>query len=324
MRYTRDKYRSWKEVEKDTGVPWATITNGLHSGKIEAYKSVSAFNEDWRILKQLRTQSTLEKLAETAEPTIVSIKELRMRSDKDPPKPTPTSNSLIPYWSYEKSALAAACIFSAFALAGFIFIIVLAARKIRRSWKRHKREKNDYSEFRHRIELNYDEGDSSLGFVPECKSNRESLMYSHGDSQALGYVVEQEGDSVTRVYRESNMVSSQTFDSIGAPLKKGNSARKSKQISDLRTDARTPSGKGRAGSIPRPIVVVPSPLKHVSSLKATPGSPPTDTNSPGSANSSVSAASQGETKTHRADPTKRFSLLRLPSIKLSKSPMFTL
>ncbi|KAF7585847.1 hypothetical protein BBP40_009969, partial [Aspergillus hancockii] len=136
------------------------------------------------------------------------------------PQPTPSNNNLIPHWSYEKSSLAAAYTFTALAILALLFLTFLTIRKIRLSWQRHKLEHHDYSAFSHRIDPRSsatDDRDLAPCFMTESnKSSRESLMYSHENAPCvgLGYVVEQTGGEVTRVFREGNNVSTQTFESI--------------------------------------------------------------------------------------------------------------
>ncbi|BAE64244.1 unnamed protein product [Aspergillus oryzae RIB40] len=224
------------------------------------------------------------------------IDELLKRSAEESPKPTTTHNNLVPHWSYEKNSLAAACVFSGITVLGIIFLSVLTIRKIRRSWKRHKREKQDYAAFKNRIEVNKNNRDLNACFITESKSSRESMMYSRDNSPSGGYVVEQTGGSVTRVYREGNNVSSHTFDSICASPEKRSPPREIKRTPGGRADSRTPSGKGRAGLIPRPIVVVPSPLRHVYSQKATPVMQPTSPSTLDSEQSLMPPASAHDTK----------------------------
>ncbi|KAE8353827.1 hypothetical protein BDV28DRAFT_132304 [Aspergillus coremiiformis] len=267
-----------------------------------------------------------ENPRKAAKTTLVQTDDLSKRSAAEPSKPTKPNNNLIPHWSYEKSSLAAGCIFAAIAVVGLIILVILSVRKIRRSWKRHKREKRDYASFKHRLDMTYDDRDSIICVITENQLGRESMMYSHDSSPSVGYVVEQKGGSVTRVYREGNNVPSRTFDSIAAPIAAppdtGSPTRKSKRAQGGQADTQTPAGKERAGSIPRPIVVVPSPLKHISSLKATPVMPPTGPSTPDSERLPISPASQ-----HGAGPMGRSSnvksLCRLPSIKKTISPLLS-
>ncbi|GAB1196260.1 hypothetical protein APSETT444_005529 [Aspergillus pseudonomiae] len=277
----------------------------------------------YKLVTCIPTLTTIEKPTKTVKVPSTRIDELLKRSVEESPRPTTTHNNLVPHWSYEKNSLAVACVFSAITVLGIIFLGVLSVRKIRRSWKRHKREKQDYAAFKHRIDLNRSNGDSNACLITERKSSRESMMYSRDSSPSGGYVVEQTGGSVTRVFREGNNVSSQTFDSIGASPEKRSPPRENKRAPGGRADSRTPSGKGRAGSIPRPIVVVPSPLRHVSSQKATPVMQLTGPGTPDSEQSPVSLASPQDTELV-GRTSNRNSLFRLPSIKKSISPLFSL
>ncbi|OGM44084.1 hypothetical protein ABOM_007306 [Aspergillus bombycis] len=278
----------------------------------------------YKLVKRIPTLTTIEKPTKTVKAPSTRIDGLLKRSAEGPPRSTTTHNNLVPHWSYEKNSLAVACVFSAITVLGIIFLGVLSVRKIRRSWKRHKREKQDDTAFKLRIDMSKSNRDSNACFITESKSSRESMMYSRDSSPSGGYVVEQTGGSVTRVFREGNNVSSQTFDSIGASPEKMSPPRENKRAPGGRADSRTPSGTGRAGSIPRPIVVVPSPLRHVSSQKATPVMQPTGPSTPDSEQSPVSPASPQDTEPVGSRSSKRNSLFRLPSIKKSISPLFSL
>ncbi|KAB8238795.1 uncharacterized protein BDW43DRAFT_259817 [Aspergillus alliaceus] len=322
MPYTQMGFRSgWIEVsEFRTTLRQRMISNERTRGdRIELEPQPQGFSIITKRMPALTTTDKPTKTVKTAHPRFDS---LLKRTAKEPASPTNASNNLIPHWSYEKSSIAAACIFSAIAVIGLIFLAILSIRKIRRSWKRHKLEMRDYTAFEHRRDMSNDDRDSNVCFITESKSSRASMMYDHDNSPSVGYVVEQTGGSVTRVFREGNNVSAQTFDTIGASPGKVSPTRKKKGVLGGRADSSTPSGKGRAGSIPKPIVVVPSPLKHVSSLKATPVMPPTGSNTSDSEQSSMSPASQND-----AEPVGRISnvnsLFRLPSIKKSTSPLFS-
>ncbi|KAB8077425.1 hypothetical protein BDV29DRAFT_153809 [Aspergillus leporis] len=323
MPYTRVGSRfDQTESKSILHVPTESVLEDKQARAEESNKLGSRLHHGLSISRHPQTLATTEKPTKTTETTTPKLEELLKRAASELPKPTTINNNLIPHWSYEKSSFAAACVFSGIAALALIFLAYLAIRKISRSWKRHKRELRDFTAYKHRIHLSNDGRDSNICIMTESKSSRDSLMYSR-DTPSLGYVVEQTGGSVTRVYREGNNVSTRTFDSIGASSEKTILARKSPKAPERRSDARTPSGKGRAGSIPRPIVVVPSPLKHVSSLRATPVLPLTASEELDSEQSPISRVSRNDTEvgsSYVASGSK--SLFRLPSIKRTVSPLF--
>ncbi|KAB8278190.1 hypothetical protein BDV30DRAFT_204214 [Aspergillus minisclerotigenes] len=322
MPYTRMGSRSrWIEESETTSIVWESIIANERTREAR-HEFQYQLPGNYKVLKLIPTLTTLDKPTKPIKAPSTRIDGLLKRSAEESPKPTTTHNNLVPHWSYEKNSLAAACVFSGITVLGIIFLSVLTVRKIRRSWKRHKREKQDYAAFKNRIEVNKNNRDLNACFITESKSSRESMMYSRDNSPSGGYVVEQTGGSVTRVYREGNNVSSHTFDSIGASPEKRSPPREIKRTPVGRADSRTPSGKGRAGLIPRPIVVVPSPLRHVSSQKATPVMQPTSPSTLDSEQSLMPPASAHDTKPV-GRTSSRNSLLRLPSIKKSISPLFS-
>ncbi|KAE8157739.1 hypothetical protein BDV40DRAFT_42180 [Aspergillus tamarii] len=323
MLYTRIEFRSgWIDESETTPVVRENIIANERTRETR-HEIQYQLPDNYKVLKRIPTLTTIDKPTKTIKTPSTRMDKLLKRSVEESPRPTTTHRNLVPHWSYQKNSLAVACVFSAITVLGIIFLSVVAVRKIRRSWKRHKREKKDYAAFKHQIDVNKSNRNSNACFITESKPSRESMMYSRDNSPSGGYVVEQIEGSVTRVYREGNNVSSQTFDSIGASPEKMSPPCENKRTLGGRADSRTPSGKGRAGSIPRPIVVVPSPLRHVSSQKATPVMQPTSPSTPDSEQPPVSPASPQDTEpVGRA--SNRNSLLRLPSIKKSISPLFSL
>ncbi|UDD63178.1 hypothetical protein AFCA_010453 [Aspergillus flavus] len=248
MPYTRMGSRSsWIEESETTSIVWESIIANERTREAR-HEFQYQLPDNYKVLKCIPTLTTLDKPTKTIKAPSTRIDELLKRSAEESPKPTTTHNNLVPHWSYEKSSLAAACVFSGITVLGIIFLSVLTVRKIRRSWKRHKREKQDYAAFKNRIEVNKNNRDLNACFITESKSSRESMMYSRDNSPSGGYVVEQTGGSVTRVYREGNNVSSHTFDSICASPEKRSPPREIKRTPGGRADSRTPSGKGRAES----------------------------------------------------------------------------
>ncbi|PLN79435.1 hypothetical protein BDW42DRAFT_172797 [Aspergillus taichungensis] len=145
--------------------------------------------------------------------------------------------------------LAAAIIVTTFAALGLIFVLVLGVIKCRRYLTRRQRKKK---------------GDLALKYSATCSSDansswkmtasRESLMFDAKPSSSVRYLVEHDGDAVTRVFQTSSTNALST--KAGDPSKR------------LSTPGWLPEREHRV-STGKPIVV-PSSLKHISSLKAVP------------------------------------------------------
>lgn len=267
-------------------------------------------------------------------------------------KPISTHKSLVPHWSYEKNSIAVAIAISIVTIIAFITLVILFIQKVRRSWRRHKREMNDYAGSRYRVYYGNDSAENG-GF--EQKFSRESVMFGKDDSNPQEYFVEQDGDKITRVYRAGKIDSTRTFDSVGKSQEQLNQSQEQQQqqqppapapptqetpVSTTNAvdsvDSVTPGNpvepvsevqphtditvRERSGSIPKPVIVVPPPLKHVSSLKATRVTQPLENRPerPSLIPKSRSEARRSLIKL-ATDPA---SLFRLPSIKKTTSPIY--
>ncbi|PLB40035.1 uncharacterized protein BDW47DRAFT_102130 [Aspergillus candidus] len=161
----------------------------------------------------------------------------------NPPPSTP------PNGNYRIPSLAAAIIVTTFAGSGFTFVLVLGIIKCRRYWTRRQRKKKGDLALRYSVTCS-SEANSSW----KMTASRESLMFDANPSSSVRYLVEQDGDAVTRVFQTSSADASSTR--ARDPLKR------------LSTPGWLPERENRV-STHKPIVV-PSSLKHVSSLKAVP------------------------------------------------------
>ncbi|KAH8425810.1 uncharacterized protein LDX57_003554 [Aspergillus melleus] len=253
------------------------------------------------------------------------------------PTPTKAHISLVPHWSYEKNSIAVAIVISVVTVIAFTTLVILLVQKIRRSWKRHKSEKKDYAGSRYRV---YYLNDSAENGGLEHKFSREPVMFSKDDPTAREYLVEQDGDKITRVYHAGNNDSSRTFDSLGKPqepqqqqqppappvqipqetaVSTATTVDPAQPVPEVQPD-KPLTVRGRSGSIPKPIVVVPPPLKHASSLKATPVTQPPD---PLPERPSFIPKSRSEARRSLIKlATDPGSLFRLPSIKKTTSPIY--
>lgn len=159
-----------------------------------------------------------------------------------PPSTPPNGRDRIP-------SLAAAIIVTTFAGLGLVFVLVLGFIKCRRYWTRRQRKKKGDLAFRCSAACS-SEANSSW----KMTASRESLMFDANPSSSVRYLVEQDGDAVTRVFQTSSANALST--KAGDPSKR------------LSTSEWLPDKEHRVST--RKPIVVPSSLKHISSLKAVP------------------------------------------------------
>ncbi|PKY07497.1 hypothetical protein P168DRAFT_97272 [Aspergillus campestris IBT 28561] len=122
------------------------------------------------------------------------------------------SSSTPPNGSDRIPSLAAAIIVTTFAGLGFTFVLVLGIIKCRRYWTRRQRKKKGDLAFRYSVTCS-SEANSSW----KMTASRESLMFDANPSSSVRYLVEQDGDAVTRVFQTSSANASSTR--AGGPLK---------------------------------------------------------------------------------------------------------
>ncbi|PYI03293.1 hypothetical protein BO78DRAFT_198866 [Aspergillus sclerotiicarbonarius CBS 121057] len=229
----------------------------------------------------------------------------------------------IPHWSYQKSSIAAACIFTAITVMAFIFLAILSVKKIKRSWERHKRERRNYAASRYSALSLFEDGhkmDSTRG----NQTSRETLMFSRSRSPTSTYVVEQEGTSVTRVFRASKSASTLALDLPGSALGDESPTSQLKLIPERPVSAIKPSRHERHGSKARSIVVVPSPLKPVASFSV---KPMTHRSEPAQSfeRTPLSPGNEAEDipSSRKRESFGANSLFKLPSIQRTISPLFS-
>ncbi|PWY81884.1 hypothetical protein BO70DRAFT_362318 [Aspergillus heteromorphus CBS 117.55] len=213
-----------------------------------------------------------------------------------------------------------------------IFLGVLSIRKMKRSWERHKREKREYAASRYSALPMMEEAQKEKP-TSEQQMSRETLMFSRSRSRSSTYVVEQEGPSVTRVYRASKSVSTLALDTPGP------AAGETGSVTQLNTIPERPASTFKAlrherhGSIPKSPVVVPSPLKPVPSFSVRPiihrsEAPEILERTPLSLESEAVVESPVSKKRESKRDSKRESfgansLFRLPAIQRTMSPLFS-
>ncbi|THD00012.1 hypothetical protein EYZ11_000464 [Aspergillus tanneri] len=218
--------------------------------------------------------------------------------------------SLVPHWSYEKNSIAVAIAISVVAVLGLITLVTLFVQKVRRSWGRRQEEKIDYADPRFRAF--HASGDAENGMC-ERKLSRESVMFSKGNSAPKEYVVEQQGDRITRVVCAGKKDAPKALDSVDKPSQQ-------QESSVEPPSSELPVKNDHDDSTSQPNVVVPPPLKHASSLKATPTTQQWDSNpeKPSASRRPAGEARRSIIKLASAPG----SLFRLPSIKRTTSPIF--
>ncbi|RJE24272.1 hypothetical protein PHISCL_03381 [Aspergillus sclerotialis] len=194
------------------------------------------------------------------------------------PSPTKPSKSLIPHWSYKKSSIAAAVIFSTIAFAAFIFLLVMYIRRLRRAWNKRKLERqkritSSYSS----IPLSEDNPTIDPKLVSEGKSegksDRESFMFSGSLTNSSAYVFDEDRGSMLTRPSCMNSSSAVTLDQMEG-ISQASSDRAKAVLApvnlatlDRQYDPHLLSSQ-RRGSLAKSIVVVPSPLNPVAPLSA--------------------------------------------------------
>ncbi|RAL00353.1 uncharacterized protein BO80DRAFT_494229 [Aspergillus ibericus CBS 121593] len=238
-------------------------------------------------------------------------------------QPKSTTRNWIPHWSYEKSSIAAACIFTAITVMAFIFLTILSVKKIRRSWERHKRERRDYATSRYST-LSLLEDGHKMESTSSKQTSRETLMFRRSRSPSSTYVVEQEGASVTRVYRASKSASTLALDLPGPSLGDETPTSPLKSIPERPVSAIRPSRHERHGSKARSIVVVPSPLKPVASFSV---NPMTHRSEPAESFERTPLSLDNEAGDNPSNRKRESfgasSLFKLPAIQRTISPLFS-
>ncbi|CEN62275.1 hypothetical protein ASPCAL08913 [Aspergillus calidoustus] len=218
-------------------------------------------------------------------------------------------------WSTDKASIAASTLFAAFATTAVIFMTVLCIKRYR---KRRRRKKL---------------GNADLIAAEEKKRKRESLMFCR--DQPRTYVIEQNRNGeVTRVRCTGN-----TSPGAGSPLESVSSIQPDMRIEATRHLAELyNTNSGRSGSIPQPVVIISPPLEPVVSRAAVPSTQTTESiesidqdRQTGSSKFSETTVSpklepteskQSTTGSSTSNGTRRMSLLRLPPIRQSMSPLF--
>ncbi|KAL4905831.1 hypothetical protein BDW74DRAFT_177530 [Aspergillus multicolor] len=232
-----------------------------------------------------------------------------------------TATPVIKDWKHEKASVAASSIFAVVALAALILLSWTIFKKIRARQRRKKGVDNDS--------------------LDERRARREAMMFSKCHS-AGSYMVEEEKDGkVIRVFCTSRnkLCTITPRTSTGQlPLEQINSALSMKAEATRHMEDLGITQRGRRGSIPKQIVVVSSPLEPAVSRTAVPQvSEPAEAHITRKSNDlgaedprtpahSPTSLMSLETDEPEVSPchSYRNSLLRLPSIKRTMSPLWKL
>ncbi|KAF9885964.1 hypothetical protein FE257_012139 [Aspergillus nanangensis] len=226
-----------------------------------------------------------------------------------PPSPPPATStrSMIPHWSYEKSSIAAACIFTTIVFAALSFLVFLAIKRIRKKCVRHQRHRQNGTP---PPNLDIDNDRSSAHHGPEGSSAREQGMFSDDRLPSQQYMVKQKGGSVTRVYHECQNQSNWTFDSVVAPAPPKKTLQRKRPV--LARNTQPVSRKRQA-------IVTPPPTKRA---KAREDSQRAESR-PYSSLSKDSSVVSGQGEEHESQAAQKERLpFRLPSLQRNRSPIF--
>ncbi|EAW07846.1 uncharacterized protein ACLA_025630 [Aspergillus clavatus NRRL 1] len=279
------------------------------------------------------SKPTLSSLARRKDPRVRSLTAIPSTSASPTMEslaPTPSHKSFLPHWSYKKSSIAAATVITVIAAVGLVVLIVLLIRRLRQSWKRYRKRKREYVKSKYYAISPLDDNIGAYTFAtPESRMSRETLMFGRSRSNSMTYVVEEAIDkgAVTRVICASkNALLASPLDFISAS---GRSEVDQEDVSgpDILKEP------GRAGFVPRRVVIISPSLSPVESITACevgrkswsrPNEqvalrelqkiPP----SPVKQQKEVRPASSSKTP-----DTDMNNLFRLPSIERSTSPLFS-
>ncbi|XRM41505.1 hypothetical protein ABZX51_004767 [Aspergillus tubingensis] len=238
----------------------------------------------------------------------------------DPRRPEYMNRNWIPHWSYQKSSIAAACIFTAVTVMALTFLAILSIKKAKRSWERHKREKQDYANSGYSALTLLEEG-HKMTATSSKQISRETLMFSRSRSPSSTYLIEQDGPSVTRVYHTSKSVSTITLDSPSSTLGDAGSTTELNAIPERPASALKRSRHERHGSKARSIVVVPSPLRAFSVKPMIHHTDPAYALERTSLN--VEHEGGDVPSSSKRDSAGGNSLFKLPAIQRTMSPLFS-
>ncbi|PYH64757.1 uncharacterized protein BO88DRAFT_152297 [Aspergillus vadensis CBS 113365] len=270
---------------------------------------------------QLATRSnTPSQGMATIEDGAAQVGSSQINLHADARRPGYMNRNWIPHWSYQKSSLAAACIFTAVTVMALTFLAILSIKKAKRSWGRHKRENQDYSNSGYSALSLLEEG-HKMTATSSKQISRETLMFSRSRSPSSTYLIEQDGPSVTRVYHTSKSVSTITLDSPSSTLGDAGSTTELNAIPERPASALKRSRNERHGSKARSIVVVPSPLRAFSVKPMIHHTDPAY----GLERTSLNVEHEGGNvpSNSKRDSAGGNSLFKLPAIQRTMSPLFS-
>lgn len=317
------------QMPRTTTSPYRTATPTAVSDKTGPGPALIASNTNASITA---TQTAPTKVSNVT--TTITI---------NPPPPTSTSKSLIPNWSYKKSSIAAASIFSAVALIAVAFLATMYIRRLKRRWDQHKNakrnRKKEFDSAYSAIPLSDDNltSEAKLAAMGEGKksSDRESLMFSRSYSPSMAYTVDE--PHAFRAYSNNNDSSAGAVDQMERTATHATSFGGGSSISP----SRSPSDRTKAAPVnlatldrqydphllssqrrsplAKPIVVVRPPTTQAVPMSARPSSVVDEQTAQNDSHAVSHTADVMQSENSRSSDSVR--LARLPSIKRSQSPI---
>ncbi|KAI9928745.1 hypothetical protein ASPWEDRAFT_36513 [Aspergillus wentii DTO 134E9] len=238
---------------------------------------------------------------------------------------TPSNKSLIPLWNYKKSSIAAACIFTTVAVAAIITLLILCIKRFRKSWERHKRERQNGGASKYSaIPLTEENLASNSNLKLKNQASRESLMFYKSNSSSLSFdVMERDQHPVNKKHRANDVpdtMDPSQLASVPGTITNSNSHLKCYIAPE----------EGHFGFIQNTAAVLHHPLAQISSLEAMESQ---DRNGPASCHGPESTAQDTVDQANKArnssgsgsdESSKSNNLALLPSIQKSTSPLFRL
>ena len=194
-----------------------------------------------------------------------------------PPWPPAPRKSLIPHWSDRKSSIAAATVFSVVTAAAFTFIIVIFIRRLRGSWKRHKRarEEDEKQEQQTMTDVRVPSSDDYLASDAAMYEEKEERVWWLFNNRSRSPEQQNSpGDGTQQPQMSSTTNLSVAFGwknqdpgSRNSPSPQGNASSVDLATLDRQYDLNLSTSQ-RRGSLGRNPVVVPSPVTPITSCAA--------------------------------------------------------
>ena len=195
--------------------------------------------------------------------------------DHTAPPPAPRK-SLIPHWSDRKSSIAATTVFSVVTAAAFTFIIVVFIRRLRGSWKRHKRtrEEDEKQTQQAMTDVRVPSSDDYLASDAAMYEEKEERVWWLFNNRSRSPEQQNSPGDGTKPQMSSTTNLSVAFGwknqdpgSHNSPSAQGNTSSVDLATLDRQCDLHL-STSHRRGSLDRNPVVVPSPVTLITSWAA--------------------------------------------------------